>query len=133
MIDYILVRMRDIRMLTDATVIPNEPCILQHMLLFRWIKWGEKVRKVKKMFVLRLWKLREADNEIVFKRRVEAKEALRSEDNVEQIWDELRQCMVKKAEAIYGRSKGPPRHRETSWWNDEIGEEVDRRQRLILM
>jgi len=33
--------------------------------------------------------LREADNEIAFKRRVEVKEkeALRSEDNVEQIWD----------------------------------------------
>ena len=95
----------------------------------------EKVRKVKKMFVskCRLWKLREAENEIAFKRRVEAKEALRSKDNVEQIWDELRQCMVKEAEAVCGRSKGPPRHRETWWWNDEIGEEVDRRQRLFLM
>ena len=41
------------------------------------------------MFVskCRLWKLREADNEIAFERRVEVKEALRSEDNVEQIWD----------------------------------------------
>ena len=34
MIDYILVKKRDMRMLTDATVIPNEPCILQHKLLF---------------------------------------------------------------------------------------------------
>ena len=46
-----------------------------------------KVRKVKKMFVskFRLRKLREADNEIAFKRRVEVKEALRSDDNVEHI------------------------------------------------
>ena len=33
-IDYILVRKRDMRMLTDATVIPNEQRILQHKLLF---------------------------------------------------------------------------------------------------
>ena len=47
---------------------------------------------MKKTFVskCRLWKLREAENEIAFKRRVEVKEALRSEDNVEQIWDGLR-------------------------------------------
>ena len=90
---------------------------------------------MKKMFVskCRLWKLREADNEIAFKRRVEVKEALRSEDNVEQIWDGLRQCMVKEAEAVCGRSKGPPRHRETWWWNDEIGEEVERKRRLFLV
>ena len=87
MIDYILVRKRDMRMQTDATDIPNEPCILQHKLLLCSVKWREKVRKVKKMFAskCRLWKLREADNEITFKRRVEVKEALRSEDNVEQI------------------------------------------------
>ena len=88
MIDYILVRKRDMRMLTDATVVSNKPCSLQHKLLFCSVKWREKVRKVKKMFVskCRLWKLREADNEIAFKRRVEVKEALRSKDNVEQIW-----------------------------------------------
>ena len=34
--------------------------------------------------------MREADNEIAFKTRVEVKEASRSEDNVEQIWDGLR-------------------------------------------
>jgi len=41
--------------------------------------------------------LREARNEIAFKRRVKVKEILISEDNVEQIWDELRQCMVDSA------------------------------------
>ena len=68
-IDYILVRRRDMRMLTDATVIPNEPCILRHKLLFCSFKWREKVRKVMKMFVskCRLWKLRETDDEIAFK------------------------------------------------------------------
>ena len=48
MIDYILVRKR-LRMLTYVTVIPNEPCILQHKLLFCSVKWREKVTKVKKM------------------------------------------------------------------------------------
>ena len=32
--------------------------------------------------------------------------------------------MVKEAETVCGRPKGPPRHRETWWWNDEIGEAV---------
>ena len=64
MIDYILVRKLDVKMLADATVIPNEPCILQHKLLFCSVKWGEKVKKVKKLFVskCKLRKLREADN-----------------------------------------------------------------------
>jgi len=39
MIDYILFRKRDMRTLTDATVIPNEPCILQQKLLFCTVKW----------------------------------------------------------------------------------------------
>ena len=87
------------------------------------------------MFVskCRLWKLREMDNEIAFKRRVEVKEALRSEGNVEQIWDGLKQCMVNEAEAVCWRSKGPPRHRETWWWNNEIKVEVKRKRRLFLM
>ena len=134
MIDYILVRKRDMRMLTDATVIPNEPCIPQHRLLFCSVKWKEKVRKVKKMFVskCRLWKLREAENEMAFKMRVEEKEALRPEGDVEQIWDGLKQCMVKEAEAVCGRSKGPPRHRETWWWNDKVKEVVERKRSLFL-
>ena len=62
------------------------------------------------MFVskCRLWKLREADNEIALKSRVEVKEPLRSEDNVEL--DGLIQCMVKEAEAVCGRFKRPPNH-----------------------
>jgi len=49
----------------------------------------------KKVFVgkCRLWKLKEADNEIAFKRRMEVKDAMRSEADVEQIWDGLRQCI----------------------------------------
>ena len=88
-----------------------------------------------KMFVskCRLWKLRETDDEIAFKRRVEVKEALRSKDNVEQIWDGLRQCMVKEAEATCGRSEGLPRHREPWWRNNAIREEVERKRRLFLM
>ena len=38
-------------MLTDATVIPNEPCILQHKLFLCSVKLREKVGKVKKMSV----------------------------------------------------------------------------------
>ena len=41
MIDYILVRKLDMKMLADATVIPNEPCILQHKLLFCSVKWRD--------------------------------------------------------------------------------------------
>lgn len=33
MIDYILVRMRDMTMMKDATVIRNKPCNLKHKLL----------------------------------------------------------------------------------------------------
>ena len=80
-------RNRDMRLQTYVTVIPNEPCILQHQLLLCLVKWRGKVRKLMKTFVskYRLRKLREAYHEIAFKRRVEVKEASRSEDSVEQI------------------------------------------------
>ena len=41
--------------------------------------------------------------------------------------------MVKEAEAVCGRSKGATRHRETWWWDDEIGKEVERKRLLYLM
>ena len=74
--------------------------------------------------------MREADNEIAFKRRVKVKEALRSEDSVEQTWDGLRQCMVKEPEAVCG---WPPRHRERWRRNNKIGEGVERKRPLFLM
>ena len=56
-------------------------------------------------------------------------EAARTEGDVEQMWDGLRKCMVNEAEAVCGRSKGPPRQRKTWWWNDERKEAVERKRR----
>ena len=70
------------------------------------------------------------DDDIAFKRRVEVKEALRFEGNVEQM---DKNCMVNETEAVCGRSKGPPRRRETWWWNSEMEVEVERKRRLFLM
>ena len=34
------------------------------------------------------------------------------------------------AEEVCGRTKGPPRHSESWWWNDDVGKVVDEKRKL---
>lgn len=61
------------------------------------------------------------------------REVLRTGRDVEQLWEGLRECMVEETEAVCGRTKGLPRHKETWWWNEEVKEAVDEKRRLFLV
>jgi hypothetical protein len=42
------------------------------------------------------------------------------EEDVENLWKGLKDCLSEVADEVCGRIKGPARHKETWWWNAEI-------------
>jgi len=42
---------------------------------------------------------------------------------VNEHWQQMK-CMIETAQDICGMSKGPSRHKETRWWNEEVAEAV---------
>ena len=42
-------------------------------------------------------------------------------------WQQMIGIMMETAQDISGMTKGPPRHKETWWWNEEVVEAVKRR------
>ena len=39
-------------------------------------------------------------------------------------WQQMKGIMMETAQDICGMTKGPPRHKETWWWNEEVAEAV---------
>ena len=41
--------------------------------------------------------------------------------------------MTSTADEVCGRTKGRSKHKETWWWNEEVGKAVDEKRRLYLV
>ena len=54
----------------------------------------------------------------------------RTEEDVEAVWKELKDCLLDAAEEVCGRTKGPPRHNESWWWDDECSRAVNEKRKL---
>ena len=39
-------------------------------------------------------------------------------------WQQMKGILMETAQDICGMTKGPPRHKETWWWNEEVAEAV---------
>ena len=39
-------------------------------------------------------------------------------------WQQMKDIMMETAQDICGMTKGPRRHKETWWWNEEVAEAV---------
>jgi len=50
---------------------------------------------------------------------------------VECVWGGLKDCWLQAADEVCGRTKGPPRHKESWWWNDEIDALVIAKRRCL--
>ena len=86
-VDYVLVRHKDLSMIRDVKVIPNEPCLLQHKLVVCVVDWKERAKSIKRVFVSkrRVWKLKEAQNQGAFQRCVEDRARHREGEGVEEL------------------------------------------------
>ena len=133
-VDYVLVSQREKSAVTDVTVIRNEPCLLQHKLIVCRLVVRQWVPKRQNAFVskTKISKLREPNVLREFQKRVseKAKDRSRNTADVEGMWIELKDSLTDVAKEVCGQSKGPPRHKETWWWNDECAKAVVEKKRL---
>ena len=50
-------------------------------------------------------------------------------ENVNEKWEGMKEAMLKVTEEVCGKTKGPPRHKETWWWNSELSDIVDKKKK----
>jgi hypothetical protein len=132
-VDYVLIRRCDRGLILNVNVIQSEECIPQHKLLVCVMKVTEKFRVKQKSFVskCKVWKLKQPEVRETFCAKLKLKAEERVNGEVESVWSGLRDGVLEVADAVCGRTKGPPRHRETWWWNENIGEIVKEKRRLF--
>ena len=109
--DYVLVRQRDKNVVQDVKVIRNEPCIPQHklMVLQDFPKRERKGKKTVFVSKCKIWKLKVAEIQKEYEKKVYDREEKRdrNDEDVEEVWKELKGCLLEAAEEICGSTKGP--------------------------
>jgi len=122
-VDYILVRKADRKLVKNVTVIQGEPSLTQHKLLMCMLQLGEqRYRRGKTVFVskCKIWKLKDPEIRQAFEAKVEKRLATRPDGDVEVVWGGLRECLLDVAGELCGKTRGTQWHHETWWWNDEV-------------
>ena len=135
-IDFFLIRKRERQLVRDVKVV-HEGCIKQYKLLICVLDLKEKLvrSKVKVMKRCKVWKLKEAVTEGIFRQRVQARVAMSvgKPRDAEGVWKDLKECMLSEAVSVCGETKGISRHKETWWWNDEVAALVQEKKRLFRL
>jgi len=75
---------------------------------------------------VRVWKFKEEKTCEDYRCRVGGKveEAKWKGLGVNDHWQQMKGIMMETAQDLCGMTKGPPRHKETWWWNEEVAEAV---------
>ena len=75
---------------------------------------------------LKVWKLRQPNVKHEFARLItERKDEVFEAGNVKSKWNAMKEVWQKATEQVCGQTKGPPRHSETWWWNDEVAKAIE--------
>ena len=130
-IDYLMMRKRDRVMVKNVKVINGEEVVSQHSLLVGDLTI-RSTKKSKRKFVpkLKVWRLKEETVGIRFAELVEAGASNVSDAvGVNNKWVGMKNVCLSAAAEVCGWTKGPPRHRETWWWNADVAEVVDEKKR----
>ena len=79
---------------------------------------------------VRVWKFKEEKTCEDYRCRVGGKveEAKWKGLGVNDHWQQMKGIMLESAQDICGMTKGPRRHKETWWWNEEVAEAVGKRR-----
>jgi len=79
---------------------------------------------------LKVWKLREPNVKQEFAQLVtDKKDEVFETDTVESKWNAMKEVWQKATDQVCGWTKGPPRHSETWWWNDEVAKAIEEKRR----
>src|SRR6478609_3346170 len=79
----------------------------------------------------RTWKLKDEAVREGFRERIRALDGEKEGEGVEGMWAGMKGSMLKAAEEVCGMTKGPPRHKETWWWNEDCDRVVKEKRRLF--
>ena len=134
-IDYIMVRNKDKKFVKDVKVIPGEEVVQQHQLLVCDFK-VDKVKMARKPFVpkRKVWKLKEEATKVEFLNKFRSKsEELNNRVSVNDIWNSIKSDLLESSDEVCGKTKGPPRHKVTWWWNDNVAQAVEEKRRLFRL
>ena len=95
-IDYILIRKKDRKLVTDAKVIPSEEVLPQHRIVISDVKIKScKVEKQSFIPKRRVWKLNERDVKENFADDFEnVTQRVNVEDHVENLWKSLKNDLL---------------------------------------
>jgi hypothetical protein len=131
-VDYVLIRKEERRGISNEKVVQSEACIPQHKLVICEMNLVDRVEKKREVFVskCKVWKLEEAETHLKFGEKNKLKADGRGEGGVECLWNFLKESLLDVADEVCGHTKGPPRHRKSWWWNDEVGKVVDEKRKL---
>ena len=136
-IDYILIRKSDRKLIRDVKVIRQEECISGHKLITCVLDLKEGLNKRKMEFVKRckVWKLRDDVTAGVFEERVQTRAAMVVEKptGIEEVCKNFKECLTEKAIEVCGETRGMRRHKESWWWNEEIAALVKEKQCLFKL
>lgn len=92
------------------------------------------VRKQKRVFVgkRRVWKLKESVAKQTFVSLVRENAADRAVCGVEELWSGLKRCLLDASDKVCGTVRGPPRHRETWWWDADVSNVVEAKRTAFV-
>ena len=132
-VDYVLLRKEERKLVRDVMFIPSEACIPQHKLMICVVGFCGQVGRRKEVFEsrCRVWRLKEDEVRRTFLEKVQARVDVKGESGVESQWAELKNSFLEVADEVCGRTKGPPRHKETWWWNKDVAKVVEEKQTLF--
>ena len=134
-IDFFLIRKSEGKLVWDIKVV-HEECITQHKLLICVLDLKAKLVRSKGNFMksCKVWKLKEAEMESIFRLKVQTRAAksVGKPRDAEGVWKDLKECMLSEAISVCGETKGISRH-ETWWWKDEVAALVQGKKRLFRL
>ena len=132
-IDYFLFRQNQRKYLCDVKVIPSEECITQHKPVVCVFKI-RKLKSSKRKFIpkRKVWKLGNSGvvDSFIDHMQTALGQKDRSDLSVEGQWKVLKDSLIEATERSCGWTKGPPRHRETWWWNEAVDQVIKVKRKL---
>ena len=133
MIDYLMVRKTD-RCLVK--VISSEECVPQHRIIIGRLVLPMKPQK-KKIFKFvpkpRVWKLKDEETARLFTHEMAARnDEVTKADDIQKKWLLMKEALLKGSKQVCGMTNGPPRHKETWWWNRDVEKVVAKRNWLKI-
>ena len=77
----------------------------------------------------RVWKLKDEEAVRLFTCEMAAiNDNVTKDDDVQKMWLLMKETWLIGSKQVCGMMKGPPRHKETWWWNRDVEEVVAKRK-----